>query len=261
MQNGGMATDGYHDRYVAFLDILGFTKLVEKSERDSATFDKVLAITRGLTETARGLAGQYGVLVDNQDIVSTAFSDSIVISVPEPHDKSRTGILYAIVFAVQGLCRKLLLDLGVLTRGGIARGPAYHKDGVLFGRSVIEAYKLEHEVAKVARIAVDSAVAAHWTETFGNPRGLVALRGVIRQDHDGVNFLDLFHFPPNDSIDRGTAEFFWGVSPVLTRLLADKTLDRRALSKVAWLANQYNEAPMLKRLPRSVPVDILKGLL
>jgi len=255
-----MTMDGYDNRYVAFLDILGFTKLVEKSEQDSATFGKVLAITRGLAETARDVASRYGVLVNNQDIVSTAFSDSIVISVLEPQGGTKTGSLYAIVFAVQGLCRKLLLDLGVLTRGGIARGPAYHKDGVLFGRSVINAYKLEHEIAEVARIAVDSIVAEHWVETFGNPRGLVALKEVIRQDLDGAHIVDLFHFPPNDSIDRETADFFWKVGPILNRLLADKGLDKRALSKIAWIANQYNEAPMLKRLPRCVLVDIPAGL-
>ncbi|HUN99014.1 MAG TPA: hypothetical protein VMU69_22635 [Bradyrhizobium sp.] len=220
----------------------------------------MIGITRGLAGTIKTIAADYGALVDDQDIASTAFSDSIVISVPEPVDRNKTGCLYAMAFAVQGLCRQLLVDLGVLTRGGIARGPAYHKDGSLFGRAIIDAYKLERDVAKVARIVVDQTVARHWADTFGNPRGLVALKDVIRHDHDGVPILDLFHFPERDSIDKGTADFFWKAGPTLGRLLADKSLDTRALMKIAWIADHYNHASMLKRLPRCVPVAIPAGL-
>jgi hypothetical protein len=156
----------------------------------------------------------------------------------------------------KGLCRQLLVDLGVLTRGGIARGLAYHKDGILFGRAIIEAYNLEHDVAKVARIAVDQTVAQQWADTFGNPRGLVALKDVIRRDRDGVHILDLFHFPERDSIDKGTADFFWKAGPTLSRRLADKSLDARALTKIGWIADHYNHASMLKRLPRCDPVAI-----
>jgi hypothetical protein len=255
-----MQMAGYTNRYVAFLDILGFAGLVEKSEKDPTTFDKVLAVTRGLAETTRIVADEWGMLIDNQDIVSTTFSDSIVISVPEPPDRTAVGSLYAVMFAVQGLFRKLLVDLGVLIRGGIARGPTYHEDGILFGRAVIDAYKLERDVAKVARIAVDVALAQQWTRTFGNPRGLVAFKDVIRPDRDGVQIVDLFHFPESDTIDKGTAEFFWKAGHILSRLLADKSLDRHDLLKIAWIADQYNHAAMLKRLSKCVPIDIPRSL-
>jgi len=49
------------------------------------------------------------------------------------------------------------------------------------------------------------------------------------------------------------------VGPVLSQLLADKSLDEAALSKIIWIANQYNEAPMRKRLPDCIPVDIPAG--
>ena len=251
-----MEMAGYKNRYVAFIDILGLSRLVEKSESDFATFDKVLGIIRGLAETAKNVAAEYGALIDDQDIVSTAFSDSIVVSVPEPSGSNRMGSLYAIAFAAQGLCRKLLVDLGVLTRGGIARGPTYHKDGILFGWSLIDAYKVERDVAKVARIVVDLPLAQQWTQAFSDPRGLVALRDVIRPDHDGIYILDLFHFPEHHSIDKGTADFFWKSGPILSTLLADESLDLHVLSKIAWIADQYNHAPMLKHLPRCARISI-----
>lgn len=125
---------------------------------------------------------------------------------------------------------------------------------------MIDAYKLERDVANVARIAVALPVAQQWAQTFGKPLGLVALKDLIREDRDGVSILDLFHFPERDSIDKTTAEFFWKAGPILSRLLAVKSLDARALSKIAWIADQYNHAFMLKRLPGCVPVGIPSGL-
>lgn len=237
--------DEYQNRHVAFLDILGFSDLIQKSITCQATFEKILDITKGLATAGNEIATTYGWQVDAQDIVCTAFSDSIVISVPEG---SRIGSLYSLAFAVIGLCRKLLVDVGVAARGGIATGPAYHRDGIVFGPSYIAAYKLESQTAKMARIVVDAAMAQRWTEGFGNQGGLLALKDVIRQDRDGASILDIFHFPARDSIDKSTADFFRRAGPAISGLMAEEGLDAGALSQLMWLATHYNQSSMRGRL-------------
>jgi len=248
--------DSYSPRYVAFIDILGFSELVEKSAKHPETFDKVLGITRGLAEVAKTVAAEYDVLIDSHDMASTAFSDSIVISTPVPAQTHRAGSLYAVAFAAQGLCRRLLAELSVATRGGIAKGLAYHKDGVLFGPAVITAYHLERDVAQVARIAVSADVAQEWASYFGAPLGLVALKDVIRADHDGVHYLDLFHFPERDSIDNSTARFFQKPGPALSQMLTDQRQNARVLRKLTWLADGYDRAPIRKRIPNCTPATV-----
>jgi len=255
MADHAVTADRYSERYVAFIDILGFSDLVEKSVNDPETFAKVLGVTRGLAEVAKNVAAEYEVLIDSHDMASSAFSDNIVISTPAAAQAHRSGSLYAIAFAVQGLCRRLLVELSVAARGGIAKGLAYHKEGKLFGPAIVAAYRLEHDVAKVARIAVSPEIAQEWARHFGAPPGLTALKSVIQVDQDGIHYLDLFHFPERDSIDNNTASFFQKTGPTLSQMLIDQRQNERALQKLRWLANGYNRAPILRRIPNCIRVS------
>jgi hypothetical protein len=138
--------------------------------------------------------------------------------------------------------------MGVLARGGIAQGNAYHSDRVLFGSAIIDAYDLEQNAAKFVRIAVSQQVAQQWAEAFGMPGGLVAYKDMIRQDSDGTHFLDIFHFPLSDSIDRGTEDFFRKAGPLLSKMLSDSNLGERERAKMRWMAEQYNGSSIVKSL-------------
>jgi hypothetical protein len=79
----------------------------------------------------------------------TAFSDCYVLSEVFP--------AWHVVAAVQALGSRLLAE-GILTRGGVVQGGAYHNGRVLFGPGIVEAYNLEREVAKYPRIVVSEEV-------------------------------------------------------------------------------------------------------
>jgi hypothetical protein len=51
-----------------------------------------------------------------------------------------------------------LLRLGFLSRGGIAKGPAYHRDGKVFGPAILEAYRLENRVAVFPRVILQPEI-------------------------------------------------------------------------------------------------------
>jgi hypothetical protein len=245
----------YQTSYVCFIDILGFTAKIAKLEENHELFEQLLNINNIFAEAAQE-AQQMGAQFQGSTagVSCTAFSDTIVISVAEMQSPPMLE-LYTAVVGTFHLCQRLL-EIGALTRGGIAKGKQYHKDGVLFGRGMIDAYYLERDVSKVPRIAVAPDVAAAWLEIFRNPRGLVALKDIIRQGCDGVWFIDLFHFPKNDSIDKGTYKFFCRSGAVLKRLLNDSGVGLSEWSKVVWLANQYNNAKLLRRLPGCAPNHI-----
>jgi hypothetical protein len=178
------------------------------------------------------------------DAQGTAFSDSIIIST----SISRTlSSLYTVVNTTANLYQQLL-QRRALARGGLAKGPAHHKGGVVFGQGMIDAYLLEQNIAKVPRIAVAPDVAREWANAFGRPGGLVALKDLIRSDCDGVDFRDLFHFPENDSIDNTTFAFFKNIGPIIQELLREQNLGDRELSKIRWIAHQYNTSHLLTRV-------------
>lgn len=245
----------YQTRYVCFIDILGFAHKIAKLEENHELFEQLLNINNIFAEAAQE-AQQMGAQFQGSTagVSCTAFSDTIVISVAEMQSPPMLELYTAIVGTLH-LCQQLL-EIGALTRGGIAKGKLYHKDGVLFGQGMIDAYYLERDVSKVPRIAVAPDVAAAWREIYGNPKGIVALKDMIRQDQDGVWFIDLFHFPENDSIDKATYRFFRRSEVVLKGLLNESDVGLLEWSKVVWLANQYNNAKLLERLAECAPNHI-----
>jgi hypothetical protein len=53
------------------------------------------------------------------------------------------------------------LEVGLLVRGGLTRGKLYHRGGVVVGKAMVDAYKLERDVAVGARVVVDPAIQDH----------------------------------------------------------------------------------------------------
>ena len=123
-------TDGlYQQKYVAFLDMLGFSNLVQQSGSDPSAHARVLEAIERLKETA----------CDNPKtgMISTYFSDCIVLSC----DRSPRGLndmLRSLTMIAENL---LVVD--VLVRGGLAMGAMHHDRQLMFGPAMLDAYRME----------------------------------------------------------------------------------------------------------------------
>lgn len=135
----------YSDYYVAFLDILGFKRLIEKENCNFiySLFDMVRLKSRGQLI----IGGKRVEAVEK--IQYKIMSDSIVLYV----DTALKDSFFALLF----LCKKLQRSLAnrekpVLLRGGIARGNLYIEGDIMYGSGLTKAYMIEHNVAKYPRI-------------------------------------------------------------------------------------------------------------
>ncbi|MGB8061326.1 MAG: hypothetical protein WCF26_05485 [Candidatus Sulfotelmatobacter sp.] len=123
--------DGYNQRYVAFLDLLGFKALVERAEREPAEQERLMEVLRLLRDTlcqAPAISMQF-----------TYFSDCILISA----ERSAAG-LWQMLCSIDILTCNLL-QFDVLARGGLAAGGAFHTEEFVFGTSVNHATELEEQ--------------------------------------------------------------------------------------------------------------------
>jgi hypothetical protein len=118
--------DDYSDRYVGFLDVLGFRALVERGDTDP----DLRAIIRDLQSMLRTSLGNHPEL----DTYVSQFSDSIVISAPRTPQGAGwiSHCVYVVAFN--------LLNEGHLLRGGIAHGNLSHNEFGLFGPGLHRAY-------------------------------------------------------------------------------------------------------------------------
>src|SRR6266852_1899277 len=115
------------ERFVAFIDILGFRDLIGRMFGDEpALFKTVL----DALEHSKWMAEAP----DPENVRAvTAFSDSVVIS-----EGGRFGMA-GVIATVRAFAGELL-KRGILCRGGIARGRTYHANGIVFGEGMVRAY-------------------------------------------------------------------------------------------------------------------------
>jgi len=218
----------YTECFVAFIDILGFSKLVERSEEEPSILAVLTQALNAMSELPSGTkesryVDQQGNTVEGQWRVQTRpFSDCIVLFMP-----TFTGSLSQILFMIRYLHDRML-EFGLCMRGAVTIGGMYWNEawsvsdnaadrtggdqGVLWRRGVgrnfpvtlgpglIEAHRLETECAIYPRILVSRAVHEYTRNEHLTcaPLGPYQpadrpLTDFIRSDADGMLFLDLLH--------------------------------------------------------------------
>jgi hypothetical protein len=128
------AVEEYKERYVAFLDLLGFKRQVEIAEGDPSENRKLREILVLVRDTL-GENLYFG-------FQRNYFSDCIVLSA-----KRTSEGLWEMFQSISALTCNLL-QYDVLVRGGLAAGGAHHSRDFVYGTAVNRAVLIEGEAAK-----------------------------------------------------------------------------------------------------------------
>jgi hypothetical protein len=137
----------YEDRYLTFIDILGFREMVARMGRAPKFYNEVLSHLSAMRKTLPPRNVKAAT-----DLRVQSFSDSIVLSSRPTPDG-----LWHLLFVVHDLANALL-PRGIFIRGGVARGRMHHEEDILFGQAMVDAYDLETNVAGHPRIVLSKRV-------------------------------------------------------------------------------------------------------
>jgi len=148
----------YSKKLFAFLDIMGFKKIVDESSRNPELIGKIANMLRLSKQIA--VSSQEAKLtvlqVDPSQYMYRSFSDTSIISGPyASHDDLL--FLSTWIMHYQYLLWK---EQQVFLRGAIVFGDIYHDKEVIFGPALIDAYCLENSDKKAVwfRVLVDESV-------------------------------------------------------------------------------------------------------
>lgn len=145
----------YEERVVAFVDILGFSAMICETEKNSKEIiedsNKIRSVLQDIKDYQRNNEDNNYKEMGSE---VTIFSDSIVIS--KSMDWKYGDVFHTVLDMLH--LQMDLLSKGILLRGGITVGNLYHRDNIVFGPAMIEAYKMESECAKYPRIIVDENI-------------------------------------------------------------------------------------------------------
>lgn len=215
----------YQEKYVAFVDMLGFRKLVESADA-SAEEREALARVIGIFRTTIGAHESLGVRV-------THFSDSLIVS----SQRSERGL-----HAVLSGCTWLALNLvqyAVLLRGGIAIGGITHEADVLFGMGVNRAYAFEKS-GFPPRIGLDPNVVSDIQRS-----AKLSELGFVTEDHNsGEPMLHIFRELEAYDAKREPGAIVWdrpaAVIAKLIGLHSNLEQPEDVREKYTWLAEYWN---------------------
>lgn len=242
----------YQRSVVTFVDILGFSDLVERLCADEVT-EMLDAI---------GATAAQSVGAEDQKTGVLSFSDSVIRSRPIATETVYDALLHEI--QQLATAQWTLLEFGMLIRGGTTVGEISLEGGRAFGPAFIRAYRLEFSLAGSPRIVIDPTVIEsirrhlRTIASRGRKRSAIAdLKNHIRLGDDGIWFVDYMSSITlmNDrayvlSALVGMREFIIGE----VHKLSPNSL---VLAKHLWLIRYHNQS--VRRLFPEQPALIIRS--
>lgn len=215
----------------AYVDILGqrqeLAKIVTipaQGSQEYVTFERLISRTIGIVESFRTLFRSFQIgaergisrpaetatpeevaqfeLMKRSELRSHSFSDTLLLYCPLTQDTSRLPIVdVAKMLAAAAASQLMAITQGFFLRGGIDIGIGTElSQGDFYGPALLNAYRLEHEVADYPRILVGDAVLSYIEDSVsakGDDQRGRAQRGVgriarslIAVDRDSRHFVD-----------------------------------------------------------------------
>lgn len=219
-----MSDSLYREKYVAFIDMLGFSNLVRDAAVDLSKQSIVIDAIDRLKDTA----------CNNPDMgmIVSYFSDCVVISC----DRTRHG-LAEMLMSLLAIAENLLV-IDIMVRGGLTVGYIHHDADFMFGPGMLEAYDIERCIAKHPTIMLSNA--AHEDvvkEGFDHVIIHDSAEPERRYLHYLASFANYDPTPRNGLMSRS------GPSLLIRHYIAKRLRDGEGstLAKAEWLERYWNE--------------------
>ena len=228
----------YEKRIVCFIDILGFSGIIKSTTSE----DKDKA-QKTLTNVCEALFFLQECLdtISIHNIVTTQFSDSIVISFPWNKDDWH---MLAVFKTIKHIQITLLYKYDLLLRGGIVIGDVIHTDKLVVGPAMINAYALESKCANSPRIVLDPKVVFRFNILKNNAKKghFTESDKIIHKDLDDTSYIDYFNVDEDEIFeDESEKERYFSK---LCRMIADNvgSTDMSIRMKYLWMRNKVKHS-------------------
>ncbi|WP_133126815.1 hypothetical protein [Legionella nagasakiensis] len=236
----------YEKRFVAFIDVLGWSDLIEQSKNNpNLVKDLGVCVNNALImKEFHENSGRIGVSVGN--VQFSQFSDCIVVSALPQFGFNITSLdmfvsnIWPIV--------SMFLKLGYIVRGGITCGDIVHRGNMVYGPALVDAYLLENQDAKNPRIILDrdfaNMMGLNQIITGIQVQGYEGYKKTFRKDVDDYMFYDFLqpftNMPGTPTNKNLLLNNLSTLKPVIDSGLSKYKADTRKLMKYQWLGHYYN---------------------
>ncbi|WP_026828213.1 hypothetical protein [Exiguobacterium artemiae] len=224
----------YGERFIVFIDILGFREHINKTVQDSEYFIKLKDTLNFIAD----LKKENDAEKERMGKEITVFSDSIVISYPVEQKGSAFFLILDVVHIQLDMMQK-----GILMRGGLTVGKLCHNDNIVYGPAMIKAYELETNVAIYPRVVVSQnilEIAAINASPQHTPKEeLQWVMSMLDIDRDGQFYVD-FLSQGQEANDHATyIDALYNIRKLIVDELSDDPRPPVRM-KYEWLKSRFN---------------------
>lgn len=196
----------YKEKFIAFIDILGFKNLINKSgekiiERVVNTIEESLDAYKEhfVPDHSTSDTDMMGYKVLDVEPKYYLMSDSIILTMDDKENN-----LFRFLIGITTIQRRFIAH-NIFVRGAVVKGKIFEttaSDGtskIVFGRGGNEATRMESIDAIYPRIVVNGAILGGLKEKYSNPRvksdiGQELFRLIVLKDNNGVSFIDYLSY-------------------------------------------------------------------
>jgi hypothetical protein len=241
-----MLKNNYENRIVLFLDILGFKKIIEKTVSNSDKVEvEVVKETFFLIQTIKEMVEDAHGNSKKSSRMISQFSDSIIVSFNVTDLKEIPRLFYDLLRLISKLVAR-----GMLCRGAISYGLLYHKDNLIFGPALVDAYETESQGSIYPRVILDKTVLDvmrmnYSLEATHKYRLIIFeanVQSYLKVDTDDKFYLDYFSglamFFENDQL----LDVYKNLRQMIIKGLKNKSPNINI--KFGWMRNKFNKIPV-----------------
>lgn len=143
--------------YIAYMDILGYSDYIEKHPEKVNEFLSI--ITTAIEKIKKNVEslthiGKDGFKVDI-NIKCKTFSDNVLLCLEKGDGENEMSRLIPFLISVASIQRGLVIEHGLLMRGGITIGDLFINDDFVFGKGLINVVNLEKQAENPCIIVSD----------------------------------------------------------------------------------------------------------
>lgn len=222
----------YEERIIVFIDILGFREHINKTVNSNEYF-------LNLRDTLNFISELETEKFEDDAKEITVFSDSIVISYPVEIPGSVFSLILDVIHIQLDMMSK-----GILLRGGITVGQLCHKDNIVYGPAMVEAYELESKSAIYPRVIISEKVflSAALNPDNSIEEDLEWITSLLERDRDGQWYVDFLRQQQEASHDYDYFKALLKIKKLIVDEIEQNETKPNVQMKYEWLKSYFNEA-------------------
>jgi hypothetical protein len=158
--------EGLKESLVCVIDILGYKELM--NYKNSQKGNEVLSMLRKIFTKALGYAKNMSQLSGTPKCYLKAYTDNILIAFPLVKKEPFPRQFITFNSIITSLYQQFLIN-DILVRGACDIGEIYVDGDFVFGKSLIEAHKLESKIAKYPRVVLSDKLMKKFKQIYLSP--------------------------------------------------------------------------------------------